>query len=270
MDVLEQIKPTRWSPLVFLVFQLAVIAVLVVGMLYTTDSGSSPPAYSWDHVVPLWVPWGGALGGAAISLVGVAGHGHDWNGPRYAYWHLARPVLGMITGTVAVLALLFVLKGIAPDVIPTSQEAYTAGGVAVMFVISFVVGYREETFRDLVKRVVDVLLGPGDKAAAQRLALVPDAIALECAAGSTTPVTGAFTLFNDTKDTFDLATATLAISATPEFTAAWVDSTPLPPNGSRGITVTWTPGQSPAASTQVLTVGVGGYTVTGVVRATLG
>lgn len=269
MDV-EPLKPTRWSPLAFLLYQFAVIGILMALMLDATAGDAKPPEYSWDHVVPLWVPWGGALGGAAISLVGVAGHGHDWNGPRYAYWHLVRPVLGLITGTVAVLALLFVLKGIAPDVIPSSNEAYTPGGIAVMFVIAFVVGYREETFRALVKRVVDVLLGPGDKAATQRLTLVPDVLPIIYSAGAAAPsVSGTITLLNDTKDTFDVATATLEITGDPQFAVAWADNAPLAPSGTRAITVTWTPGANPAPSEQVVRVGIGGYSLSSVVRATV-
>ena len=265
----DEFKPTRWSPLAFLIYQLMVIAILLVLMLLATRAGATPPTYQWEHVVPLWVPWAGALGGASISLVGVAGHSHEWNGPRYAYWHLARPILGLITGTVAVLALLFVLKGIAPDVIPASNEKYTDGGVAVMFVIAFVVGFREETFRELVKRVVDVLLGPGDKAATQRLALVPDVLPLQYVAGAGTSVAGSITLLNDTKDTFDLASATLTVSGGPEFTAAWADTTPLAPSATRALTVTWTPGTTPVGSDQLVYVGLGGYTLSAAVRATV-
>jgi len=264
----ERFKPTQWSPLAFLIYQMVVIAILLASMLVATGTNATAPTYKWDHVVPLWVPWAGAMGGAAISLVGVAGHSHEWDGRRYAYWHLARPVLGLITGTVAVLTLLFVLKGIAPDVIPASDDEYTAGGVAVMFVIAFVVGYREETFRELVKRVVDVLLGPGEKSATQRLALVPDVLTLVHTAPST-PVTGSITLLNDTKDTFDISMASLTITGSPEFTATWSENALLGPSATRAITVTWTPGAQPTASVQVLTVELGGYTVSSAVRASL-
>ena len=260
-------KPTQWSPLVFLIYQLVVIGILLVVMLEATGGDGAPPAYNWNHVVPLWVPWAGALGGSTISLVGVAGNSNEWDGPRYAYWHLARPVLGMITGTVAVLVLLFVLKGIAPGVIPEAGDEYDAGGVAVMFVIAFVVGYREETFRELVKRVVDVLLGPGDKAATQRVALVPGVLSLvhtQGAAGA--PITDSMTLLNDTKDTFDIATATLSITGQ-EFAVAWADDTPLAPSATRAITVTWTPAAGSATSEQTVSVGIGGYRVTALVRA---
>ena len=264
---IEQFKPTRWTPLVFLIYQLVVIAVLFVLMLNATNEDATAPTYSWDHVVPLWVPWAGALGGAAISLVGVAGHAHEWNGPRFAYWHLARPILGLITGTVAVLSLLFVLKGIAPDVIPASDENYTAGGVAVMFVIAFVVGYREETFRELVKRVVDVLLGPGEKAAQQRLALVPELLVLTAPAGGGS-ATGVITVVNDTQDTFDVAAAPLSITGGDAFAVVWADAAPLAPSGTRGINVTWTSPAPPTASDQTVTVELGGYRLTSVVRAT--
>ena len=34
----------------------------------------------------------------------------------------------------------------------------------IYHVLAFIVGYREETFRDLLKRVTDLILRPGDKA----------------------------------------------------------------------------------------------------------
>ncbi|SDS76113.1 hypothetical protein [Actinopolymorpha singaporensis] len=264
-----KLGPTRWSPLAFLVYQVAWIVALVALMTAATRGQAAPPSYNWDHVVPLWVPWAGALGGSTISVVGVVGHSREWDGLGFAYWHLARPILGMITGSVAVLALLFVLKGIAPDVIPASNENYTAGGTAVLFVIAFVVGYREETFRELVKRVVDVLLGPGEKAATQRLALVPGVLLLQAEAAVGGSVSGSVTLFNNTQDTFDLKSAKLTITGGPEFTVGWPDNGPVGPGDARAINVVWTPGGSPLPSEQILRVDVGGYTLTSTVRATV-
>ncbi|MFD2081339.1 hypothetical protein SAMN05421678_12614 [Actinopolymorpha cephalotaxi] len=268
-SVIYSLGPTRWSPLVFLVYQVAWITALVALMVAATRGKAAPPSYSWDHVVPLWVPWAGALGGSTISVVGVVSHSREWDGLGFAYWHLARPILGMITGSVAVLVLLFVLKGIAPDVIPASDENYTPGGTAVLFVIAFVVGYREETFRELVKRVVDVLLGPGEKAATQRLALVPGILLLQAEAAVGGSVSGSVTLFNNTQDTFDLKSAGLKINGDPEFTVTWTDNGPLGPGDARAINVTWTPDTPPVRSERILRVEVGGYSLTATVRATV-
>jgi hypothetical protein len=260
--------PTRWPALVFLIYQAVLIFVLVGVMLTLTGTGAdSYPDYIWDHVLPLWVPWAGALGGATISLVGVAGHGAEWAGPQYAYWHLARPLLGAISATVSVLILLFVLRGVDPDVVPTAADGLDAAGTAVLVVIAFVVGYREETFRELVKRVVDVILGPGEKEASERLSLEPDVTTLSFpAAGGVPDVSAEVRLRNETKQSLDVAAAVVTPGHA-QFAAAWVSIAPLPPGESRGLNVTWTPpAGAPVEASTVLTVALGGSTVSATIR----
>jgi hypothetical protein len=126
-------------------------------------------------VLPLIVPWTGALGGVTISLVGIAGYWSRW-GPNvtrseravggslhqrehFNAWHLTRPWIGAVFGSMAALIVVLVTRTVgltstgAVDVSPT--------GAATLAIISFVVGYRERTFRELVERVVDTILGPG-------------------------------------------------------------------------------------------------------------
>lgn len=126
-------------------------------------------------VLPLIVPWAGALGGVAISLVGIGRHFRSWEANadkqaeatgsgfdqrmRWNTWHLTRPFIGAVFGTFAALILVFVLGVIGftdagdIDLSPT--------GVATLMAVAFVVGYRERTFRALVERVVDTIFGPG-------------------------------------------------------------------------------------------------------------
>ncbi len=50
---------------------------LTVTVLYIAQL-KTPPTYSWTYsfqdVLPMWVPWAGALGGSFVSLVGVTAH----------------------------------------------------------------------------------------------------------------------------------------------------------------------------------------------------
>ncbi len=250
----------RWPVGAFFISQ-TIETLLVFGLLWLFTLG---PAYSlgvlWDPYLPVWVPFGGALGGALISLVGVVEHTIDWDSPRYAYWHLLRPLLGLVSGSVAVIIVLFVLKGIFPDVIPKEGTPYTPSGMFIMFVIAFVVGYREETFRQLVKRVVDVILGPGDAAATSKVTIVPSLTRLTAKLDNS-PVTATMTLFNGTKDTFSLQNVLSWVPA--DVLTATIDdpATPLGPSEQRTINVTWTPGAPPKAITGTVTVQVGGHAV---------
>ncbi len=255
----------------FVLSYQAVLMLASLALLWLFTSGVwHAPHVGWEEVVPLWVPLGGWLGGITISIVGVAMHTHDWNRQKYGYWHLARPALGMLTGTVAVLIVLFVLKGVAGGPIPSGAETYSPSGIAVLFVIAFVVGYREETFRALVKRVLDVILSPGDAAAEQRVALVPALTVLSAKAGQRAP--GTVTLVNTTGDTFDVS------QVTPQFDPAVSDLevTLAPGNGQLGpgqsaeLSLLWTPQTSAQSAETTLVVTVGGYRVTSVVRLVVG
>jgi hypothetical protein len=127
-------------------------------------------------IMPLMVPWAGALGGLSISIVGVSRNFRKW-GPKidtskparehegyrqrldWNVWHLTRPVVGAVFGTFAVLIVVFVLGtiGVAED----GSIDITPAGAATLMVIAFLIGYRERTFRLLIERVVDTIFGPG-------------------------------------------------------------------------------------------------------------
>jgi hypothetical protein len=127
------------------------IVLLGAALLFAT--GAMPelhpdgrPGAMFLTVIPYWVPWAGALGGISISLVGVARYAGDrWDANRYGYWHLARPFLGGVFGTFAVLIVVLVLKTVTPQTIIDTSVPYTPQGVAVLCVFAYVVGFREET-----------------------------------------------------------------------------------------------------------------------------
>jgi RsiW-degrading membrane proteinase PrsW (M82 family) len=155
----------RWGqqPVVFFVYDVVVIALLLaVALISSVEAPNWPtfrmewPQLAFERVIPLWVPWAGALGGVTISLVGVTKYAGTWK-PALRWWHISRPLLGAVSGTFAVLLLVFVLQSIVPD---ATASGYSVRGTAVLTGIAFVVGYREETFRELVKRAADLLLKP--------------------------------------------------------------------------------------------------------------
>ena len=112
--------------------------------------------------VPLAVPWFGALGAVIIGLGGIFDHSeysHDpvtrWD-PSYNFWHVARPLMGAAVGLVGYLMLAAVLNAAGA---PNANRP-------IAYVVAFLFGYREESFRELIKKAADLLLWPGNKTAA--------------------------------------------------------------------------------------------------------
>lgn len=137
------------------IFSLQVLYLLVLATLAflnlsvpNTVPGSLGP-------IPTGVPWFGALGAVMISLWGVTEHRADWD-EAWKYWHWSRPFVG---ASVAVISMFILKAGIlAVGATPVGTQGVTQN--FLYFVVAFVVGYREETFRDLLKKVADVILTP--------------------------------------------------------------------------------------------------------------
>jgi hypothetical protein len=141
---------------IFVISLLYLLVVLAVGLFFFIRR-------NWLFFVPdafgpvaVGVPWFGALGAVLISLTGVFEHEHDWDS-SYWPWHVARPLIGIAVGVVSVLILQAGILAVGstphpqPSAIPTNLLYY---------LIAFLVGYREETFRELIKRLVDLVLTP--------------------------------------------------------------------------------------------------------------
>jgi hypothetical protein len=106
--------------------------------------------------VPISIPWFGALGAVLIGLYGIFDHSHrDWQ-RGLNMWHVARPFTGAVLGTVGYILFASVIR--ATGITPAPAEGV---GKLVYFGVAFVVGFREETFRQLIKRVADLIVGPG-------------------------------------------------------------------------------------------------------------
>jgi len=112
-----------------------------------------PPAVAG---VPISIPWFGALGAVLTGLYGIFDHGHrDWQ-RRYNAWYVARPFTGAALGTVAYIIFVGVIR--ATGLQPSTQDSV---GKLVFYALAFIVGFREETFRLLIARVGDLIIGPG-------------------------------------------------------------------------------------------------------------
>jgi len=104
--------------------------------------------------LPVGVVWFGALGAVLISLTGIVEHaGTDWDS-RFDLWHLSRPLVG---GALAVVAVLILQAGVLASGTPPSSTVPGAPKNLLYYLVAFLVGYREETFRDLIKRLVDLI-----------------------------------------------------------------------------------------------------------------
>lgn len=172
-------KPVKdWKPGAFLALDLLYIFILVILLIgrqahwLWLDRIQNPIG----GIVPLGVPWFGALGAVTISIYGVVDHSSEWQA-KWNLWHVVRPVVGAILGTVAYLIFIGVIQ--ATGTTP-SAVGPTAGGTSIKlityFVIAFVVGFREQTFRTLITRVVDILLSPGDTVSAPTISIAPSPV----------------------------------------------------------------------------------------------
>jgi len=106
--------------------------------------------------IPLGIVWWGALGGVTVSLVGIGSHWKEWKA-SYTWWHILRPIVGAIVGSVSYLIFITVIRSTG-----TSPQLKGVDSRTVFFLVAFITGYKESTFRSLISRATQVLLGPGD------------------------------------------------------------------------------------------------------------
>ncbi len=146
-----------------IVYLLALAALFCA---YELSSGFRSALPSSLGSLPVGVPWFGAVGGTLISLTGVFKHADNWD-PSLELWHWGRPLVGAFVGSIGALMFLVIVDSAAAQ--PKHMNA------AVFDVVAFLVGYREDTFRSLIKRATDLLLSPGEPKADTPAAAPPAA-----------------------------------------------------------------------------------------------
>lgn len=109
-------------------------------------------------IVPVGVLMAGALGGITISLYGVFQHNDRWRS-SLNFWHVARPFMGALLGSIGFVLYVATIQATGSNV-ELSRTQATGEKLLFYYVIAFVVGYREETFRELIKRAADLILKP--------------------------------------------------------------------------------------------------------------
>ncbi len=140
---------------VLIVELIYLIILFVVAVLYLANLLKLPNSLG---PIAIGVPWFGALGAVMISLSGIVDHRKDWDS-SYKYWHFTRPLIGAAFAIVSVL--IFQAGILAVGATPTTPQVATASSNVLYFLIAFLVGYREETFRELIKRLTDLIITPG-------------------------------------------------------------------------------------------------------------
>ncbi len=160
----------RLTPSFFFWLSMTYTALLLlVAAVYILCRPESSPPKLLAGMLPVAVPWFGALGAVTISLEGVFLHNNQWDS-KYNYWHIGRPLFGGVLGIVAFFLFVVIgaTAGTAPKFLQGGKEALEVPfkDFIIYYVLAFLVGYREETFRELIKRATDLILKPGTPAAA--------------------------------------------------------------------------------------------------------
>src|SRR3984893_111076 len=143
------------------------LLLLAIGAFYVQIVPQGPPLLL-GGVLPAGVPWFRWVVAVVISLEGFFSFGQKGWDPKYNYWHIGRPLFGAVLGIVAFFTYLLIVmsSGTAPSFLePDKVPSSSAKDYIVYYVVAFLVGYREETFRELIRRVTDLILKPGTAAA---------------------------------------------------------------------------------------------------------
>jgi hypothetical protein len=134
-----------------IVWLLALAAAAVVYFL-----GYWPPQLVNLGSIPIGVVWFGAVGAVIISLTGIVEHATDWD-TGFNLWHLSRPLVG---AALAVVGVLIIQAGVLASGTPPASATPGVPKNLLYYLVAFLVGYREETFRELIKRLVDLIFSP--------------------------------------------------------------------------------------------------------------
>lgn len=102
----------------------------------------------------LAIAWTGSLGALTANFGDIARRADRWN-PHLVPWFIVRPVTGAAFGAFGYLIYQTVVQATVTDAPDPSRPGILG------YVIAFILGYREEMFRDLLKRVTELLASAG-------------------------------------------------------------------------------------------------------------
>lgn len=98
--------------------------------------------------------WFGAMGGWLISAQGIFDHNYSWK-RSYNFWHYVRPVLGAVMGTLGCLVFIVLNEAATTKPVAANPIFYD--------VVALTIGYREASFRQLITKLLDTVIAPGEK-----------------------------------------------------------------------------------------------------------
>jgi hypothetical protein len=153
------------SPSFFFWLGMGYMALLLLAAAVFHIYRSAPGPTLVGGILPIAVPWFGALGAVTISLEGVFLFNSQWE-HKFNYWHIGRPLFGAVLGIVAFFIFIVIVSaaGSAPNFLDGRAPSLGKDYI-IFYVVAFLVGYREATFRELIKRATDLVLKPGATAA---------------------------------------------------------------------------------------------------------
>jgi hypothetical protein len=158
-SVAKALKLSTWTAGPFFILDLVYIAILVVLLIgrhaHWLEINKIPDPIG--GLVPIVIPWFGALGAVTLSLYGVFSWNSQWD-TKWNYWHAARPFVGAIFAVVSILIFIGIIN--ATGASANTKSAPVRDNLPYL-VLAFIVGFREQTFRTLLQRAVDIILGPG-------------------------------------------------------------------------------------------------------------
>ncbi len=119
-------------------------------------------------VLPLAVPYFGALGGLGNAMWSMVKHWKKYDSPKqetrdrekrtWAAWTVMQSFIGAIFGTAGALIVVLVTQTVT---LGTDAAAVTPTGMGFLAVVAFVVGFRQAAFQNLVSHVTTAILEPG-------------------------------------------------------------------------------------------------------------
>jgi len=139
-------------PIRIFLFEITYLVLLIVLFFLYVMLDAVRDAFPSLGPIPIQVAWFGSVGGVLSGLGGVYFYNRRWD-PSYDYWHYSRPLVGAVVGGIG--SLLFYVSisvGTKNAVVP---NALTFDAVA------FVLGFADDAFRDLIKKVTTLLFGAG-------------------------------------------------------------------------------------------------------------
>jgi hypothetical protein len=132
---------------IYLILLLALFSLFVTWKEFRLDLPSQLGP------LPIGVVWFGAVGAVVSSFRGIFAHNQSWD-PSYNLWHYSRPILGATTGSIGALMYWVVLTLGSTTTVTVRPTTF--------FVASFVLGFADKAFGNLLNSVTNLIINPGN------------------------------------------------------------------------------------------------------------